>query len=89
MSADSGKNLRVYLKGAPERVIDRCDKILIDGKEVPFSEELRKEVNTANEDFGKLGERVLAFAQCDLDPSKFNKDYQFDMKNWKEWGKET
>jgi|DeetaT_2_FD_contig_101_55418_length_2641_multi_11_in_0_out_0_1 sodium/potassium-transporting ATPase subunit alpha len=33
-----------------------------------------------------MGERVLAFAYLDLDPSKFNKDYKFDMKNWKSFG---
>ena len=87
MSAD-GKNLRIYLKGAPERVIARCDKILIDGKEVPLDETLKKEVNQANTDFGNMGERVLAFAQFDLDPTKYNDNYKFDMKNWKEWGKD-
>jgi hypothetical protein len=34
-----------------------------------------------------MGERVLAFAKCELDPSIFTKDpkYQFDIKNWKKW----
>ena len=68
MSKD-GKHLRVYLKGAPERVITRCSKVLIGGQEKDFSGDYRKEVNTANDDFGKLGERVLAFAYRDLDAS--------------------
>ena len=29
------------------------------------------EVNKANSDFGKLGERVLAFAMCKLDAQKY------------------
>lgn len=39
MSKD-GKHLRVYLKGAPERVITRCSKILVDGKETEMSSSL-------------------------------------------------
>jgi len=48
---------------------------------------LREKVAKANSDFGKLGERVLACAMCDLDAgSKYSKDYQFDVKTWKNWG---
>lgn len=56
-------NLTVYLKGAPERILTRCSKILINGQEVDFTEELQEEVKNANSKFGELGERVLAFAQ--------------------------
>lgn len=77
-------NLCIFLKGAPERVLTRCTKILINNQEVPFTDQLRNEVNKANADFGKLGERVLAFAMCKLDPSKYSKSsYKFDMKTWK------
>ena len=54
-----------------------------------FTQELRDEVDKANSDFGKLGERVLAFAKCHLDPAKYTKDYKYDTKTWKEWGLET
>ena len=30
------QNLCVYMKGAPERILNRCSKILVDGKEMPF-----------------------------------------------------
>jgi sodium/potassium-transporting ATPase subunit alpha len=80
-------NLCVFLKGAPERVLKRCSKILVNGQEVDFTEELKNEVNKANSDFGALGERVLAFASCKLDPTKYPKaSYQFDVKTWKNWG---
>lgn len=80
-------NLCVFLKGAPERILTRCSKILINGEEVDFSETLRQEVNDANSKFGELGERVLAFARCKLDPAKYPKSsYQFDVKTWKNWG---
>jgi sodium/potassium-transporting ATPase subunit alpha len=85
MSADGG-SLRVYLKGAPERVVERCNKIMTEDGIVDFSEGHRKEVADANTSFGGMGERVLAFAYLDLDPSKFHKGYKFDMKNWKSFG---
>ena len=31
------KNLCVFMKGAPERILNRCSKILIDGEEVDFT----------------------------------------------------
>jgi len=31
-------NLCVFMKGAPERVLGRCTKILVDGKEEPLDE---------------------------------------------------
>ena len=34
-------NLRVYLKGAPDRVIVRCSSLLWEGKDVPLTERLK------------------------------------------------
>ena len=80
-------NLCVYMKGAPERILVRCSKILINGAEADFTTELRDEVSKANADFGKLGERVLAFARSRLDANKYSKtSYAFDTKTWKQWG---
>ena len=30
---NDGQNLRVYMKGAPERILGRCSKILINGEQ--------------------------------------------------------
>lgn len=79
-------NLTIFLKGAPERILTRCSKILVNGEEIDFTDELREEVGEANKTFGGMGERVLAFAKCSLPSDKFTKEYQFDVKNWKEWG---
>jgi len=82
-----GDELMVFMKGAPEKILKRCSKILINNEEVDFSDELRKEVAEAQASFGNLGERVLAFARRSLPSSKFDKkSYQFDVKNWKSWG---
>merc|ERR1712195_113912 len=85
LGAEKG-GLTVFMKGAPERILNRCEQILLDGKEIPFTDELRAEINEANSTFGRLGERVLAFARFTLDASKYTKTYQFDVKTWKAWG---
>jgi sodium/potassium-transporting ATPase subunit alpha len=58
------ENLMVLMKGAPERILSRCSKILINGEERELDEYWRKIVDKANESYGKMGERVLAFARC-------------------------
>ncbi len=75
------------MKGAPERILSRCSKIIIRGEERDFDDFSRKEVNEANSDLGKLGERVLAFATYRLEPEIYKKypAYQFDVKGWKSW----
>jgi sodium/potassium-transporting ATPase subunit alpha len=76
----------VFMKGAPERILVRCNKILVEGKEQEFTQDLRNEVQSANSGFGDLGERVLAFARCRLPTDKYHENYNFDVKNWKSWG---
>lgn len=80
-------NMCVFMKGAPERVLGRCSKILVDGKEEPLDETAMFGVQSANDRFGGMGERVLAFARTQLDPQIFKKDpaYPFDVKKWKAW----
>jgi magnesium-transporting ATPase (P-type) len=60
--------LCIFMKGAPEKILNRCSKILIRGEERDFDDELREEINAANDSFGKMGERVLAFAKYKLNP---------------------
>jgi sodium/potassium-transporting ATPase subunit alpha len=85
--ASANDNLVVVMKGAPEKIINRCGKILINGEEKDFDENLQREVNLANASLGKLGERVLALATYKLDPSIFTKTpaYPFDTESWKQW----
>lgn len=51
------------MKGAPERILNRCSKILINGEERDFDHYWKNIVNEANDSFGNMGERVLAFAR--------------------------
>jgi sodium/potassium-transporting ATPase subunit alpha len=82
----TSSDLSLFMKGTPERILNRCSKILINGKEVDFTEELKDEVEQANKDIGALGERVLAFARYTLPSDKYSKDYKFDVSKWKDWG---
>lgn len=47
------------MKGAPERILDRCNTILIHGKEQPLDEEAKDAFQNAYLELGGLGERVL------------------------------
>lgn len=77
----------VVMKGAPERILSRCTKILVNGEDLEFNEAFREQVNFANASLGKMGERVLAIARYNLEPHIYTKSpaYQFDVKGWKEW----
>jgi sodium/potassium-transporting ATPase subunit alpha len=82
--------LTIYLKGAPERVINRCSTMLVSGdQEVPIDANITEQINAANKRFGSMGERVLAFSRLRLDPATYNKSYPFDCKKWKFWKDET
>lgn len=47
------------MKGAPERILDRCTTIIIQGKEQPMDEEMKESFQNAYMELGGLGERVL------------------------------
>lgn len=47
------------MKGAPERILDRCATILMQGKELPLDDEMKEAFQNAYLELGGLGERVL------------------------------
>lgn len=56
-----------YMKGAPETVLDRCDRILIDGDAVVLTAEKKQGILEQNEDFAQDALRVLGFAYKPVD----------------------
>ncbi|CAD5227305.1 unnamed protein product [Bursaphelenchus xylophilus] len=70
----------LVMKGAPERILDRCSTILLKGEEKPLDEHLRHHFNDAYLDLGGLGERVLGFCDFRLDVDKFPKGFKFDVE---------
>ncbi|KFV72536.1 Sodium/potassium-transporting ATPase subunit alpha-2, partial [Struthio camelus australis] len=56
---DDPQSYLLVMKGAPERILDRCSRILVQGQEVPLDEEMREAFQNAYLELGGLGERVL------------------------------
>jgi len=59
------------MKGAPERILDRCSTIFLDGSEREMTQDWRDAFNQAYLELGGLGERVLGFCDFMLPLDKF------------------
>ncbi|KAM7421141.1 hypothetical protein PAMA_015348 [Pampus argenteus] len=68
----------LVMKGAPERILDRCNTILLQGKEQPMDEELKEAFQNAYMELGGLGERVLGFCHVMLPEDQYPKGFAFD-----------
>ncbi|MDY6773685.1 MAG: cation-transporting P-type ATPase, partial [Candidatus Nanohaloarchaea archaeon] len=66
---EEGGTERAYMKGAPETVLERCDRVLRDGEVVELTEEAKEEILERNEDFAGDALRVLGFARKEVDDS--------------------
>ncbi len=51
-----------YMKGAPETVLERCDRELIDGERRELTDDRREEIATTVESFAEDALRVMGFA---------------------------
>ncbi|XP_042227092.1 sodium/potassium-transporting ATPase subunit alpha-like isoform X1 [Homarus americanus] len=71
----------LVMKGAPERILERCSTIYINGEEKPLDEELKESFNNAYLELGGLGERVLGFCDYILPSDKYPLGYPFDSDN--------
>uniref|UniRef100_A0A3P9PVR1 Sodium/potassium-transporting ATPase subunit alpha n=1 Tax=Poecilia reticulata TaxID=8081 RepID=A0A3P9PVR1_POERE len=68
----------LVMKGAPERILDRCATIMIQGKEQPLDDEMKDAFQNAYLELGGLGERVLGFCHFNLPDEQFLDDFAFD-----------
>ena len=68
----------LVMKGAPERILDRCSTIVVNGEEKELDQEWRDAFNCAYLELGGLGERVLGFCDLMLPTDKFPEGYPFD-----------
>jgi len=66
----------LMMKGAPERILEHCSSIFVNGQNVPLTTEWQQSFNDAYNEIGGLGERVLGF--CDL-YFKASDDTVFDV----------
>ncbi len=62
-----------YTKGAPDEILKKCTHALVDGKVVPFTEEIRSSVLADNKRMADQALRVLAVAyrEYDEEPSDY------------------
>ncbi|OPJ68134.1 potassium-transporting ATPase alpha chain 2 [Patagioenas fasciata] len=72
------KRFLLVMKGAPERILERCSTIMINGKEEPLDSEKAEAFQTAYMELGGMGERVLGFCHLYLPENEFPDTYPFD-----------
>lgn len=65
----SGGNI-LFVKGAPDLVLDRCQTILLRNGKVPLTSLLKQEILNSNHDFAAQALRVLAMAYRDIESDK-------------------
>lgn len=68
---DADKSYLLVMKGAPERILDRCSTIMVKGEIYPLDEDRRKRFEEAYLQLGGMGERVLGFCDYRLDIAKY------------------
>ncbi|KAH8236073.1 hypothetical protein KR032_007408, partial [Drosophila birchii] len=70
----------IEMKGAPERILDRCKTILIQGEVEELTTILMKDFEDAYLDMGGMGERVLGFAELKLPKNLYPITYEFNSE---------
>ncbi|XP_059140983.1 sodium/potassium-transporting ATPase subunit alpha-like [Physella acuta] len=73
--------LLLVMKGAPERILERCSSYLMHGVENTINPEFLDEFDKAYLDLGGRGERVLGFAELQLPAKTYPVTYPFDADN--------
>jgi len=77
---DGDDRYLLVMKGAPERILERCSSIYMDGADLELNDFWKNQFNTAYMELGGLGERVLGFCDIRLDSKKYPKGYNFDAE---------
>lgn len=61
--ANRETGMLAFVKGAPREMLDLCTRFSLDGEDRPLSDEVRREIMNANDDYAGNGLRVLAVTQ--------------------------
>jgi len=77
-SMDESQEYLIAMKGAPERILDLCSTIFINGEEKPMDQHWRDRFQRAYEELGGMGERVLGFCDFRLSTNEFPRGFPFD-----------
>lgn len=68
------------MKGAPEKILEMCSHVLINGQDELKDDHWCELFNTAYIDFGSMGERVIGLCDLPLPRTKFPRGYNFDAE---------
>ncbi|HXX83169.1 MAG TPA: cation-transporting P-type ATPase [Casimicrobiaceae bacterium] len=76
---EAGGGPTLYCKGAPEVLMSRCSRMLLEDEVRPFDEKLRGEVQDAHEAMAERGLRVIAFAYRPLSADWRNMELEREL----------
>ncbi|KAL7673335.1 hypothetical protein ACOME3_008194 [Neoechinorhynchus agilis] len=77
-SAPDDSRYLLVLKGAPERVFALCSSIYVNGKDEPISDDWTNAFQSAYDELGGYGERVLGLCDYFLPSDKYPRGYEFN-----------
>jgi len=69
------------MKGAPERILNRCDYFMIDGEPKPITQEMIDNYEQAIAALMNRGERVLGLCMNLLPADEFPRDYEYNTED--------
>ena len=68
-----------YMKGAPEVVLERCDRELVDGEHLDLTEDRKAEIEAQTESFAEDALRVMGFAYRTDVPENVDESVESEM----------
>merc|ERR1712051_350837 len=71
-------NYLLVMKGAPERILEICSTIQVNGENLALDDQWKARFESAYMELGGLGERVLGFCDFELPASKFPSGFPFN-----------
>ncbi|KAJ3553351.1 hypothetical protein NP233_g12666 [Leucocoprinus birnbaumii] len=77
----------LFVKGAPESVLERCTSVLVEGKTIPLTPALRSTLLDRVSSYASDGLRTLAFAYVnrnDIDASHYHSDSSKDYSRFEQ-----
>merc|ERR1712212_570093 len=70
----------LVMKGAPERILERCSTIWVNGKEEALDEAARHRLEAALLELGGMGEGVLGFCDFALSEDQYPPGFEFNIE---------
>ena len=76
----NGTGIRIFVKGAPDVLFDRCTMDIVGGQIVPFDAQRAAIHESENEEMANKALRVLAFGYKDVETADFNNVEQIESE---------